>query len=179
MSDFQNSRRNFLKVISTTAVLPASSIPVLAATKTAGGSGAGAGVNAPFRPGASGAFREATFYDGPPSGFLHPIAIKGNNRLKDLTKEETTETMAEATQHAPMGRGTAWLDTGTPESLLAASTFIETIEQRQGLKISCLEEIAYRMGFIGKAGLESLAAGYGESEYGRYLTRLLDEGIGP
>jgi len=78
-----------------------------------------------------------------------------------------------------MGRGTAWLDTGTPESLLAASTFIETIEQRQGLKIACLEEIAYRMKFIDRERLASLAAGYGESDYGRYLTRVLDEGFHP
>ena len=78
-----------------------------------------------------------------------------------------------------MGRGTAWLDTGTPESLLAASTFIETIEQRQGLKISCLEEIAYRMGFIDKDQFASLAAEYGESDYGRYLTNLLDEAFHP
>ncbi len=78
-----------------------------------------------------------------------------------------------------MGRGTAWLDTGTPESLLAASTFIETIEQRQGLKICCLEEIAFRMKFIDRTQFESLAAGYGESDYGGYLTRVLDEAFHP
>lgn len=78
-----------------------------------------------------------------------------------------------------MGRGTAWLDTGTPESLLAASSFIETIEQRQGLKISCLEEVAYRMKFIDRAQLESLVAGYGNSDYGQYLTRVLDETYRP
>ena len=66
-----------------------------------------------------------------------------------------------------------------PESLLAASTFIETIEQRQGLKISCLEEIAYRMKFIDRTQLASLAAGYNNSDYGRYLTRLLDESLLP
>jgi glucose-1-phosphate thymidylyltransferase len=74
-----------------------------------------------------------------------------------------------------MGRGIAWLDTGTPDSLLAASMFIETIEQRQGLKISCPEEIAFRMGFIDAAMLGSLAEEYGVSEYGRYLKQLLDE----
>ncbi len=78
-----------------------------------------------------------------------------------------------------MGRGTAWLDTGTPESLLAASTFIETIEQRQGLKICCLEEVAYRMKFIDQTQLESLAAKYGDSDYGRYLTRVLEEEFYP
>jgi glucose-1-phosphate thymidylyltransferase len=78
-----------------------------------------------------------------------------------------------------MGRGTMWLDTGTPKSLLAASTFIESIENRQGLKISCLEEIAYRMGFIDGAQLASLAAAYGEGDYGQYLTRVLDETLHP
>ena len=78
-----------------------------------------------------------------------------------------------------MGRGTAWLDTGTPESLLAASAYIETIEQRQGLKISCLEEVAYRMKFIDRAQLELLAAGYGDSDYGRYLIHVLDDVFHP
>ena len=64
-------------------------------------------------------------------------------------------------------------------SLLAASSFIETIEQRQGLKIACLEEIAYRMKFIDRAQLESSAAGYGKSDYGGYLTRILEEAFHP
>jgi len=78
-----------------------------------------------------------------------------------------------------MGRGIAWLDTGTPASLLAASMFIETIEQRQGLKIACPEEIAYRMGYIDAARLEQLAGAMGGSDYGRYLRRVLDEAFYP
>ena len=72
-----------------------------------------------------------------------------------------------------LGRGMAWLDTGTPESLLAASTFIETIEQRQGLKVCCPEEIAFRMGFIDADGLLELARGYHGNAYGAYLERLI------
>ncbi len=70
-------------------------------------------------------------------------------------------------------RGTAWLDTGTHEALLQASHFIETIEQRQGLKVSCPEEIAYRMGYIGEEQLERLAEPLRQTAYGQYLLRLL------
>jgi len=75
----------------------------------------------------------------------------------------------------PMGRGMAWLDTGTHEALLEAAHFIETIERRQGLKIACPEEIAYRMGFIDAAQLEALAEPLEKSGYGEYLRRVLSE----
>ena len=78
-----------------------------------------------------------------------------------------------------MGRGMAWLDTGTHESLLEASQYIETIERRQGLKIACPEEIAYRMGYIGAAQLEQLGAAMAKNGYGRYLLRLLEEPLAP
>jgi glucose-1-phosphate thymidylyltransferase len=74
-----------------------------------------------------------------------------------------------------MGRGHAWLDTGTHESLLEASHFIETIERRQGLKIACLEEIAYRQKWISKARLRALARPLAKSGYGEYLLRVLSE----
>lgn len=74
-----------------------------------------------------------------------------------------------------MGRGFAWLDTGTHESLLDASTFIQTIEKRQGLKISCVEELAYRLRYIDLEQLESLAAPLGKNSYGQYLMRIVEE----
>jgi glucose-1-phosphate thymidylyltransferase len=75
----------------------------------------------------------------------------------------------------PMSRGTAWLDTGTHEALLEASHFIGTIERRQGLKVACPEEIAYRMGFIDAAQLTALAKPLEKSGYGEYLLRVLSE----
>jgi glucose-1-phosphate thymidylyltransferase len=72
-------------------------------------------------------------------------------------------------------RGVAWLDTGTHEALLQASNYIQAIEERQGLMVACLEEIAFRMGYISAAELERLARAMGSSAYGQYLTRLLDQ----
>jgi glucose-1-phosphate thymidylyltransferase len=71
-----------------------------------------------------------------------------------------------------LGRGTAWLDTGTHSSLLQASLFIETIEQRQGLKVACPEEVAFRMGYIDRDALSGLAADFANSSYGDYLRQL-------
>jgi glucose-1-phosphate thymidylyltransferase len=73
-----------------------------------------------------------------------------------------------------LGRGTAWLDTGTHESLMQASSFIQAIEERQGLMIACIEEIAFRMGYIAAADLARLARGMESSAYGQYLLRLLE-----
>ena len=73
-----------------------------------------------------------------------------------------------------LGRGLAWLDTGTHESLLQAGNFVQTIQQRQGLKIACLEEIAYSLGYISKEQLRVLAADMLKNEYGRYLMRIVE-----
>lgn len=76
-----------------------------------------------------------------------------------------------------LGRGMAWLDTGTHDSLLEAATFIHTIEQRQGLKVACPEEIAYRLGYIDAEQMRALAAKIAKSSYGQYLFRLLEETV--
>lgn len=74
-----------------------------------------------------------------------------------------------------LGRGFAWLDAGTPESLLAASDFVRTLELRQGLKVSCPEEVAFRMGFLTQDQLRALAGSIGDNPYGEYLRRVADE----
>ncbi|MFO0996681.1 MAG: glucose-1-phosphate thymidylyltransferase RfbA [Alphaproteobacteria bacterium] len=74
-----------------------------------------------------------------------------------------------------LGRGCAWLDTGTHDSLIQAAEFVRTVEVRQGLKIGCVEEVAYRMGFIDQPALVGLAAGMRNNEYGQYLLRIAEE----
>jgi len=88
-----------------------------------------------------------------------------NNRYLELAQLDVTH----------MGRGYAWLDTGTHESLLEASQFVELLERRQGLKIACLEEIAWRMGSINDEQLEKLAQPMAKNGYGQYLYRMLKE----
>lgn len=76
-----------------------------------------------------------------------------------------------------MGRGYAWLDTGTHSSLLEASTFIETLEKRQGLKVCCPEEIAFRLGWIDTEQVKQLAEPLLKNDYGQYLMKMLDEPV--
>jgi len=114
------------------------------------------------------------FYDGQVADIaagLRPSA-RGELEITDLNRKylEAGKLRVEM-----LGRGTAWLDTGTHESLLQAANFIETIEQRQGLKISCIEEIAYRRGFIGADHLRALAEPLSKNGYGDYLLGILRE----
>ncbi len=102
---------------------------------------------------------------------LAPSA-RGEYEITDINREYLRR---HALRCEILGRGTAWLDTGTHESLLQAATFIQTIEERQGLKIACPEEIAYRQGWINAEQLATLADLNGKSTYGRYLRDLLDE----
>lgn len=76
-----------------------------------------------------------------------------------------------------LGRGFAWLDTGTPDSMLDASEFMRTLEKRQGFRVSCPEEIAFRMGFITREDLERLGHELKKSEYGLYLLSVAKEGL--
>jgi glucose-1-phosphate thymidylyltransferase len=99
---------------------------------------------------------------------LKPSA-RGELEITDLNRIYMTRGQLRVEQ---LSRGFAWLDTGTPESLIQASNFVETIESRQGLKIACIEEIAYVMGFIRKPQLESLAAAL-NNQYGQYLRDIL------
>jgi glucose-1-phosphate thymidylyltransferase len=102
---------------------------------------------------------------------LKPSA-RGELEITDVNRHYLEEGTLEV---ATLGRGYAWLDTGTHESLLAASAFIETIEQRQGLKVACPEEIAYHMRYIDAAQLRALAAPLANSGYGEYLLNVARE----
>jgi glucose-1-phosphate thymidylyltransferase len=99
---------------------------------------------------------------------------RGELEITDLNRLYLQE---ERLQVRIMGRGMAWLDTGTHESLLQAANYIHTIEERQGLKISCIEEIAYKMGFIDKPQLLFLAEQLKHSAYGKYLTQIAEEKV--
>ncbi len=99
---------------------------------------------------------------------------RGEIEITDLNKVFLEEGKLEIKL---MGRGMAWLDTGTYESLLQAANFIATLEQRQGLKASCIEEIAFKQGFINRAQLVALAQPISNSQYGKYLLRIAAEEI--
>lgn len=102
---------------------------------------------------------------------LKPSA-RGEFEITDLNKAYLADGALEVKR---LGRGVAWLDTGTPESLISSSQFVETIESRQGLKIGCLEEIAFEQGLISREKLAERAEFLGKSAYGHYLQRLLKE----
>lgn len=112
------------------------------------------------------------FYDNQVCDRVHDLkpSARGELEITDLNRIylENQELNVET-----LGRGFAWLDTGTHESLMLASHFIQTIEERQGLKVSCLEEIAYRQGWISSSQLEKLAFSLQKNEYGTYLLELL------
>lgn len=115
------------------------------------------------------------FYDNKVIQIAHSIipSARGELEITDVNRHY----MKEGKLHVlVMGRGMAWLDAGTHDSLLEASTFIETIQKRQGLYVACIEEIAFRKGYITKTQLQSLAKDLNNTEYSRYLNELA-EGI--
>ncbi|MBM3420667.1 MAG: glucose-1-phosphate thymidylyltransferase RfbA [Bacteroidetes bacterium] len=114
------------------------------------------------------------FYDNTVSAKAKKLEPSGRGELEitDLNRLYLKEGTLDVKL---LGRGMAWLDTGTNESLLQASNFIATLEQRQGLKASCVEEIAFKRGFITREMLLSIADGYGSSQYGKYLRRIANE----
>jgi glucose-1-phosphate thymidylyltransferase len=128
----------------------------------------------PQRPRSSYAVTGLYFYDNRVLDIAREIRPSARGELEITDVNTAYLRLGELTVER-LGRGTAWLDTGTHESLLQASLFIETIEQRQGLKIACPEEIAYRMGYIDAGQVERLAEPLGKTGYGQYLRRLIEE----
>jgi len=118
------------------------------------------------------------FYDN------HVFDIAGDLKPSSRGEYEITDVNREYLRRGALhiellGRGYAWFDTGTHRSLMEASSFIETVESRQGLKIACPEEIAYHSGYIDEAQLERLASGLGKSSYGDYLRQILRDRAQP
>lgn len=115
------------------------------------------------------------FYDARAPEYAKALnpSPRGELEITDLNRRYLQEKQLRV---ETFGRGTAWLDTGTPDNLIAAAQFVQVIEKRQGLKIGCIEEIAWRRGFIDKTAFTALGDHYGKSEYGNYLRKLAREG---
>lgn len=130
----------------------------------------------PLKPKSNYAVTGLYFYDSQVCDIAAGIAPSPRGEL-EITDVNRTYLERGQLNVELMGRGMAWLDTGTHESLLEAGQFIATIENRQGLKVACPEEIAYRRGYIDAAKLEALAQPLKKNAYGQYLLRLLEEKI--
>jgi glucose-1-phosphate thymidylyltransferase len=128
----------------------------------------------PFEPKSDYAVTGLYFYDNDVVDLAKQIkpSARGEIEITDLNKIYLQQNKLSVTT---LGRGYAWLDTGTHESLLEASQFVASIEHRQGFKIGCLEEIAWRMGWIDDAKLEELGNAMAKNPYGQYLIKLLKE----
>ena len=116
------------------------------------------------------------FYDNQVVDIAHEIAPSERGELEITSVNQKYLELGQL-KVDKLSRGTAWLDTGTHSSLLQASIFVETIEQRQGLKIACIEEVAFRMGYIDDTQLISIGKTMHKNDYGQYLLKLATEGL--
>jgi glucose-1-phosphate thymidylyltransferase len=130
-------------------------------------------VEKPDKPKSQWAVTGLYFYDGQVADFAASLKPSARDEL-EITDLNNIYLSKGALLVERLGRGLAWLDTGTPQSLLRAAEFIEAVEQRQGLKIACPEEVAWRMGFIDTAQLQGLARATGSSMYSAYLANILN-----
>jgi glucose-1-phosphate thymidylyltransferase len=130
----------------------------------------------PVQPPSNYAITGLYFYDAEVVGIAASLepSMRGELEITDVNRRYL---QAGRLRLEKLGRGSAWLDTGTHDSLLDASMFVRIVEERQGLKIACVEEVAYRMGYIGGRQLRALAAPLAKSGYGEYLERVLAEGV--
>lgn len=125
----------------------------------------------PLDPQSNWAVTGLYFFDGQAPAIARGLTPSARGEL-EITEMIRHYLDAKALSVETLGRGVAWLDTGTPESLLEAAEFVRILEKRQGFKIACPEEIAFRQGFIDRAALEALAVPYGRNDYGNYLRKI-------
>ena len=130
-------------------------------------------IEKPARPRSSYAVTGLYIYDHTVVEIARGLTPSARGEL-EITDVNNTYLAAGRLKAQVLSRGNAWLDTGTHEALLEAANFVAVVERRQGLKISCVEEIAYRLGFIDQAQLQRLASAHGASDYSRYLLAMLE-----
>jgi glucose-1-phosphate thymidylyltransferase len=128
----------------------------------------------PYRPKSSYAVTGLYFYDNRVCDIASQLRPSARGEL-EITDVNLEYLRSGSLRVEKLGRGIAWLDTGTHDSLLQASNFIQTIEERQGLQVACIEEIAWRMGYIGSAEVMRMARSMGKSGYGQYLMRVVNQ----
>jgi glucose-1-phosphate thymidylyltransferase len=130
----------------------------------------------PVEPKSNWAVTGLYFYDANVVSIAQSLKPSARGEL-EITDVNRTYLAQGKLRVQPMGRGIAWLDTGTYDALLASSQFVQTLEERQGLKVACIEEIAFFKGFIDAKQFERLADEAGKCEYGNYLRRVLAEAV--